>query len=116
MSSLSVVGTILLLVGAIVSTVGAALASFLGFTAGQPVVMVVAALLAIGAVFGFLAWRKAAAGQLGPAFRFGLTSALLPPLQVVQLVGAILVKVADNTPNAPGDGKVTSPKVRAKSP
>lgn len=95
MTSLAVAGTVLLLVGAIVSTAGTVLVFFFGFTAGQPFMMVVAALLAIGAVLGFVAWRKAAAGQLGPAFGLGLASALLPPIQVLQLVGAILVKVAD---------------------
>ncbi len=47
----------------------------------------------VGSVFGFLSYGRAKRGDLSGAFAFGLTASLLPPLQVVLLMGAIFCKV-----------------------
>lgn len=108
-SGLLEAGTILLLVGSILSTVGAAvlvlLGAFVAWMTGSWFVLVyvvMGVLLAFGAAFGFLSWKRAKRGDLRGAFAFGLTSSLLPPLQALTLVGAILVRVSpEGTAQAP---------------
>ena len=53
-----------------------------------------AGLSAIGCVFGFLAYARAQDGDWHGAWVFGLVSALVPPLQVVPLLGAIFCLVS----------------------
>lgn len=110
-SGLFQAGTILLLVGAIMSVFGALMmiAFVVGFgmffaalepeVGGLPEWMSVfygamALLMAGGAAAGFAAFAKARQGDAAMAFTFGLVCALLPPLQVVPLIGAILCKVS----------------------
>lgn len=113
-SSLLKAGGILLLVGAILATVGAALLlvvsafmfaigeNYLGeedqatfpFAVVGGVYVVLGILLAVGAVLGYQAWGRAKAGDARAAWMRGLVASLLPPLQVVSLVGAILCLVS----------------------
>jgi len=51
-------------------------------------------LLAVGSIVGKTALKRAENGQAHAAWVRGLVSSLLPPLQVVTLVGAILCKVS----------------------
>lgn len=50
-------------------------------------------LYAAGAVCAFVGWRKASAGDLDSGFVWGLIGSLLPPFNVVILLGAIFAKV-----------------------
>ena len=50
-------------------------------------------LYAAGAVCAFIGWRKASAGALDSGFVWGLVGSLLPPFNVVILLGAIFAKV-----------------------
>lgn len=104
-------GEILLLVGAILGAVGAfflLLASIALLVVGETVIgeeeeqtmaptiigtvyLVLALVLAVGVVFGFLAHARARRGDVHGAWVFGLVSSLVPPLQVLPLVGAILL-------------------------
>lgn len=102
-------GRILMLVAAILA---AALAIFtVGFglafdnimaTADEPfplkwfgtLYIVTGVVTAIGAVFGFIGYSKARQGDARGAFIFGLVSSLVPPVQVLMLVAAILCKVS----------------------
>lgn len=109
-SGLFKAGEVLLLVGAILSAVGAVFlvlasiglgALFASTDTGDAptgfitaVYGVLAAVLAMGAVFGFLAYGKARRGDAHGGFVFGLVAALLPPVQVVPLLGAIFCKVS----------------------
>lgn len=93
-SGFQTVGTALLLAGAAVSTSSGLLFGFLGFTTARPLILVLAVLLAAGAVLTFMAWSKARAGQFHGAFVLGLVGALLPPVQLVTLAGAILVRLS----------------------
>ena len=119
-------GEILLLVGSILHAISAAILVLsgillFGFGASsssgeQPVIDVLAFLGPIriaytvlgivslgGAIVGFMAYGRARSGDAGAAFAFGLTSALLPPLAIVQLIGAILCKVSpEGTAQATG--------------
>jgi hypothetical protein len=109
-SSLFKAGRILILVGAILAAVTAVLA--IGFAVGFALIFDEAAaeaapfgvggvfaliyggigiMSAIGAVFGFLSFRAANAGQVHAAWIRGLIASLVPPVQVVALVGAILM-------------------------
>lgn len=108
-SGLLKAGTILLLVGAILSAVMAVMA--LAMTLFMGLVLAELSqdafpgawftffyggfglLLVAGAVCGFVAWRKAQSGDLQGAFVWGLVGSLLPPLQVLLLLGAIFAKV-----------------------
>lgn len=106
-------GTILLLVGAILSCVGAlALVVFgafftimLGVLAESdeaiivPIIMGIVyigggLLMGVGAIFGFRGYGRAKAGDAHAGWINGLVSALLPPLQVVNLIGAVLCMVS----------------------
>jgi hypothetical protein len=102
-------GTILLLVGGILHVIGAVgLVAFsaLYFGLGSMfddsavmtvigVVYVVLGLVAgVGAVFAFLAHGKATRGDAHGAWVNGLVAALLPPLQLVTLLGAIFCLVS----------------------
>lgn len=104
-------GRILLLIGAVLAAVGAAFLAlaglfllaagetFLGEEAEQSmaptvigaIYLVVAALVAVGCVFGFLAYGRAMRGDVHGAWVFGLVAALVPPVQLLALVGAILL-------------------------
>jgi hypothetical protein len=108
-SGLLKAGTILLLVGAILSAAMALLALamtlFMGFVLAEISEEVFPGalftlfyggfglLMVAGAVCGFVAWRKAQAGDLSSAFVWGLVGSLLPPLQILLLLGAIFAKV-----------------------
>ena len=105
--------TILLLVGAILAAVGAffmlfftlffsaifsELSSESGAPEGIPSMIfgfygLFGLLGAAGSVCGFVAWRKASNGDLASAFVWGLVASLLPPLNIVMLLGAIFAKV-----------------------
>lgn len=108
-SGLFKAGTILLLVGAILHAVGAVVLvgiAIVMLTVGragdgsQPfavigvVYLVLGVLLAVGTVFGFLAHSKAARGDAHAAWVQGLVASLLPPLQLVTLLGAIFCLVS----------------------
>lgn len=106
-------GTVLLLVGAILHAVGAFFLTAAGLLfllidktflgdgeATFPATFVGALYLFLGLVmvvgsfFGFSAWRQSQGGQLHSAWVRGLVASLLPPLQVVTLLGAIFVLVS----------------------
>ena len=108
-SGLYKAGTILLLVGAILHAVGAVL--LVGFSLfffalgsrfeeGQPLGFMGAfylgfgLLMAVGTVFAFTAHARATRGEAHGAWIHGLVASLLPPLQVVTLLGAIFVLVS----------------------
>lgn len=104
--------TILLLVGAILQAVGAlffvGMGVFMGAvfdSVGEEVgrgpgwivgglYIAMGLLAAVGAVFGFLAHRDARRGDAHGAFVLGLVAALLPPVQLLLLLGAIFAKVS----------------------
>jgi hypothetical protein len=121
---MSKAATILLLVGAILSAVGAffflLMVAFIGaIFSGLPTegtgfpfgfiagfYGVIGILVAAGSVCAFVGWRKASQGDFQGGFVWGLIGALLPPVQIVTLVGAILAKVcpeaeAQARPQAP---------------
>lgn len=103
-------GKILLLVGAILHAVFAvllivmsvlmlSLSGALGDDTAFPMVVAVVylvggILLAVGSVFGFVAYRRAKSGHAHSAWVNGLVASLLPPLQVVTLLGAIFCLVS----------------------
>jgi predicted permease len=102
-------GTILLLVGAILATAGAALLVLIGtpflvflgaaraeasFAAIGAIYLFLGLVVGVGAIFAWLAWRRALAGNLQGAWTFGLVAALVPPVQLLPLIGAILVLVS----------------------
>jgi hypothetical protein len=58
----------------------------------------------VGSALSFIGASKSSRGEPGAAFGFGLAGALLPPVQVVGLVGAILIKVSPE-----GSGKPVPP-------
>ena len=106
-------GSILLLIGAILQVVGAVFLVGFGIffvvlsgiieDSGDesPVPAVIAAvyiglgfLSALGSVFGFLGYRDSQRGDAHGAWVKSLVSALVPPLQVVNLIGAILCLVS----------------------
>jgi hypothetical protein len=127
-SGLLKAGTILLLVGAILQAVGAvvlmlyailwgaivrAMARRAGGTGSTPLpgflsILFVALgiLLAVGSLMSFLAHGRARAGDANAAFVRGLVGSLLPPVQIVPLVGAILCKVS---PEGEGHGRPPVP-------
>jgi len=108
-SGLLKAGIVLLLVGAILSAAMAlmalAMTAFIGVVFAElsqeafPGAFITlfyggfALLLAGGSVCGFVGWRKAQAGDLSGAFVWGLVGSLLPPLQILLLLGAIFAKV-----------------------
>lgn len=47
---------------------------------------------AAGAICGFIGWRKASRGDLDGGFLWGLVGSLLPPLNIVGMLGAIFLK------------------------
>ena len=112
-SGLLKAGTILLLIGAILQTLLAALlvgVAIVMLLIGQAVFgeeggaipfvvigvfyLLFGLMLAVGAVFGFYGYGRAKAGDARAAWVRGLVSALLPPVHVVSLVGAILCLVS----------------------
>ena len=103
-------GRILLLIGAILSAVGAVFLLVAGLfllAIGDNLLgegeasfgpMVVGALYlglglmtGVGAVFGFVAQARADRGDAHGAWVFGLVAGLVPPVQILPLIGAILV-------------------------
>lgn len=109
-SGLFKAGEIMLLIGAILHTVGAGMllvggailllvgralrdSAFPTAVVGT-VYLVAGVLLAIGSFFAWSAWKRAKAGDAHTAWVRGLVASLLPPLQVVSLVAAILCKVS----------------------
>lgn len=109
-SGLLKAGRILVLIGAIMSALGAVMlagtAIGLGLLptesdADAAISMgisimygVFAIMLVAGSVLGFLSHRNVGAGRIHTAWIQGLVASLLPPLQVLLLVGAILVYVS----------------------
>lgn len=108
-SGLYKAGTILLLVGAILNAAGAGLMLVFSlvflvlgtrFDEGEPLGVMGAIylgfglLMAVGTVFGFTAHARATRGEAHGAWIHGLVASLLPPLQVVLLLGAIFVLVS----------------------
>ncbi len=105
-SSLLRAGRILTLIGAGVSALGALI--LLGVTGvialipgsdGPPIWFValygvLALIMALGAGFGFMAARRVKDGHIHRAWVLALTGALLPPVQTILLVGAILIYVS----------------------
>lgn len=106
-------GRILLLVGAIMGAIGAfflILAGILLVVVGRNLVgdgdaafpgtvvgaiyLVMGVVIAVGTVFGFLAYARAQRGDWHGAWVFGLVAALVPPLQVLPLLGAIFCLVS----------------------
>lgn len=107
-------GTIILLVGAILHAFGSFVLllmgslmlalgrSFLGggrggafpFAIVGTLYLVLGVLLAAGAIVGFAAWGRAKAGDARGGWVRGLVASLLPPVQLVTLVGAILCLVS----------------------
>lgn len=93
-------GSWLLLAGAALSAVGAvggAIETVAAFGAvGAPAagmlltMLPLSAVFAAGAVTGVLGWRKARQGLAGPAAGWGLAAGLLPPMNPVLLLGALL--------------------------
>jgi hypothetical protein len=72
-------------------------------------------LAAAGSVCGFVAWRKAARDDLHGAFVWGLVGSLLPPLNIVSLLGAIFAKVCpegEAQAQARGAARPPAPQVR----
>jgi MFS family permease len=122
-SGLATAGRILLLVGAIMSLLGACfllglitLLQLLGERAppangtGQELQVmglvygILALVLVVGAVFGYLAYRFASRGQWRQAWTYGFVAALVPPLQLIPLLGAIFCLVSpegEQARNAP---------------
>jgi hypothetical protein len=98
----------LLLVGAILSFLTGLFLIAYGLWAGQRLqadglemtsrVMYAVALLGVvslaGGEFGLRAYRAARLGDASRAFSRGLAAALLPPLQPIPLIGAILCKTS----------------------
>lgn len=107
-SGMKKAGTILLLVGAIVSLVGVlflvAILGLLRILTGSEgtdemflgiglVYGILALLMVASSILGFLAYGKARRGDLHGAWILGLVSSLLPPVQAITLIGAILCMV-----------------------
>lgn len=107
-SGMKKAGTILLLVGAIVSLVGVlflvAILGLLRILTGNEgtdemflgiglVYGILALLMVASSILGFLAYGKARRGDLHGAWILGLVSSLLPPVQAITLIGAILCMV-----------------------
>lgn len=130
---------ILLLVGAILAAVGAflvlAMSLVLGAVfaevedpaeeAGAPAGAIFGFLLGFyglfgvlslaGSACGFVAWRKAERGDLSPAFVWGLVASLLPPVNIILLLGAIFCKTcpeADAQARAAAGPGWTPPQAR----
>jgi hypothetical protein len=123
-SGLLKAGTILLLVGGILRAVGAVLIVLYGTVVSAvfdalakrnaaaaslpPYVavlfLVLGVLVGVGSLFSLLGYGRAKAGDPHSAFVRGLVGALLPPVQVVSLVGAILCKVSPE-----GEGRAPAP-------
>lgn len=92
---------VLLVIGPVLQLCAAALVLLLWFAYGPWMVAFVAflaypavALLAVaGAIVGFQANARADRGDLRGAFRRSLLSAMLPPVQLLTLIGAILFRI-----------------------
>ena len=90
------VGAALLLAGAILSLFGIPMVALAGAATGFPPALLgaVALMLLVGGIAGALAFSKAMRGDAAGAFLVGLVAAVLPPVQVVALAGAILCKAS----------------------
>ena len=67
-------------------------------------------LAAAGSVCGFLAWRKASAGDLAGGFGWGIAAGCLPPVNVLALLGAIFVKVCPEAEAKPAPAAWQAPR------
>jgi hypothetical protein len=70
-----------------------------------PLYFVLGALGLAGCVLTFLAYRAVGRGEPRHAFMLGLAGSLLPPVQVVPLLGAILCKVSPESGQAVRQGR-----------
>lgn len=120
-------GTVLLLIGAILQALGAVFllgvgAMLLGTQALQSpddnvaertflgfFYAVFGGVLAVGAIFGFIAQGRAKKGNAHSAWINGLVASLLPPLQAVTLIGAILCRVSPEGAAAQQRAQTESP-------
>lgn len=113
-SGLFKAGSILVLVGAILSAVGAFFlviagsvmlvlgSNVLGDASGETfpalivgiVYLVLGLVMVVGCIFGFQGYGAAKRGDVHAGWVKGLVCALLPPLQAVPLIGAILLLVS----------------------
>ena len=102
---------VLLVVGPVLQLCAAALILLLWFGSGPWMWAFVAflaypavALLAVaGAIVGFQANARASRGDLRGAFRRSLLSSMLPPVQLLTLVGAILLRICPEAKGAQGE-------------
>ncbi len=104
-------GNILLLVGAIFAAIGAVFFGLfaIGFSAlfaaltNEPEAAAIgiiygalAVLYVASAVLNFMAYNRSRENDADGAFLFGLIAAMLPPVRVFTLLGAIFCKVDEN--------------------
>jgi len=65
-------------------------------------------LCAVSGILGLVGWKRAKANNWGSAFVFGLVGSLLPPVDILLLLGAIFCKVSPegqaHPPQAPSMG------------
>lgn len=121
-SGLLKAGTILVLVGAILSAVGAFFlviagaamlvlgANLLGGETESTfpailvgiVYLVMGLMMVVGCIFGFQGYGAAKRGDVHGGWVKGLVCALLPPLQAVPLIGAILLLVSPEHESSKG--------------
>ena len=120
-SGLGRAGEILLLVGGILRIVGGALMALIGIffasllgsvfassrsSSGAPppgwlpgfiagFYVVIGIVVAAGGIVGIVGWKRAKNGDLGGAFVWGLVGSLLPPVDILLLLGAIFCKVSE---------------------
>ncbi len=113
-SGLFKAGSILVLVGAILSATGAfffVIASIILLILGSNILggetestfpalvvgvvyLVLGLMMAVGSIFGFQGYGAAKRGDVHAGWVKGLVCALLPPLQAIPLIGAILLLVS----------------------
>lgn len=132
-SGLFKAGSILVLVGAILSAAGAfflIIASVVLLALGSNILggetestfpatvvgvvyLVLSLMMAVGSIFGFQGYKAAKRGDVHAGWVKGLVCALLPPLQAIPLIGAILLLVSPeheaSRATAPQPGKATRP-------
>lgn len=122
---------ILLLVGAILAAVGAVMLllltilfsvvlSEIAADAGEPIPIAFigwfygafGVLAAAGSVCGFVAWSKANRNDLHGAFVWGLVGSLLPPVNILSLLGAIFAKTCPESDAQSRGPYQSAPQVR----
>jgi hypothetical protein len=87
-------GRSLLFTGATLHAIVAAVIGFVAFPAGEPLGILLSLVGAWGAFLGFVAFREALRDRHRQAFKAGMLSSLLPPLNVLTFAGALLVRAA----------------------